>query len=215
MKTPPRSRLLPATAVLVLVSAAARPARADWAVGAEGGYFGMNASKSAKAVFDGASGGGSYGGFLHFGLGPRFFVEAHGRYFSKTGQRVFVADKTSPAFPLGHPLTIRTIPVYGEVGYRYLTGSRWSPYVAAGAGATSYREESDVVGLVETQNATKFSGHFAAGVDFLSGPVRFGAEVGWSTVPNTIGTAGVSKVYGEKDVGGFTVLARVAFGSAP
>jgi hypothetical protein len=32
-------------------------------------------------------------------------------------------------------------------------------------------------------------------------------------VPNTIGQEGVSKVYGEKDVGGLTVLARLAFGS--
>src|SRR5215470_5003036 len=132
-----RFQLLPAAAVaLALVPAAARPA--DWAVGAEGGYFGVNASKSAKAVFGGSSGGGSFGGFLHFGLGPRFFVEAHGRYFSKTGQRVFVADNASPVFPLGHPLTIRTVPVYGEVGYRFITGARWAPYVAAGAGATSY-----------------------------------------------------------------------------
>jgi hypothetical protein len=37
--------------------------------------------------------------------------------------------------------------------------------------------------------------------------------VGYSTVPNTIGESGVSKIYNEKDVGGLTVLARLAFGT--
>ena len=82
-----------------------------------------------------------------------------------------------------------------------------------GLGATSYREESNVAGLVETFSATKDSGHGALGVDYLAGQVRFSVEVGYSTVPSTIGEAGVSKVYGEKDVGGLTALARLAFGS--
>jgi len=215
MNTP--GRLVPVASTLAVLLAAAAPAGAlDVAVGGEGGYFGMsNASKSAKAIFDGSSGGGTYGGFVHLGLGEMFFVEAHARVFQKTGQRVFVANNGGPVFPLGHPLKIRTVPVYGEIGLRFLRSSRVSPYVAAGAGETSYREESDVAGLVETDSRTKFSGHFAAGVDYLAGPVRFGVELGWSTVPKTIGESGVSKVYGETDVGGFTVLGRLGFGSAP
>jgi hypothetical protein len=225
MTTPPRRRadarpparrlrVLPLALACALASFGARPAGAvDWAVGGEGGYFGMNASKSAKAIFDGSSGGGTYGGFAHFGLGQAFFVEVHARSFKRTGERVFVANNGAPIFPLGHPLTITTVPVYGLVGYHFLHGSRWAPYVAVGGGATSYKEESDVAGLAESQSTTKASAHFAAGVDFISGPIRVGAEVGWSTVPNTIGEAGVSKVYGEKDAGGFTVLGRVAFGS--
>jgi hypothetical protein len=35
----------------------------------------------------------------------------------------------------------------------------------------------------------------------------------YSTVPNTIGEAGVSKVYSEKDVGGATLVGKVSFGS--
>jgi len=208
------SRALPALAAAVFLAGASRAAALDWAIGVEGGYFDMtNAPKSAKAIFDGKTGGGTVGGFVHLGLGQSFFLEAHGRQFKRTGERVFVADAGGEVFRLGHPLTIRLVPVYGAVGYRFGRGAHFAPYVTIGLGATSYKETSDVAGLVETQSTTKFSGHGALGVDYLAGPLRFGVEVGYSMVPNTIGEAGVSKVYGEKDVGGLTVLARLAFGT--
>jgi hypothetical protein len=208
------SRTLPALAAALFL-AGARPAAAiDWAVGVEGGYSEMtNASKSAKAIYDGSKGGGTIGGFVHVALSRSFFAEVHGRHFQKTGERVFVADPNGEVFHLGHPLTIRLIPVYGVAGYRFLPRSDFAPYVTLGLGATSYKETSDVAGLVETQSATKFSGHGALGVDYVTGHLRFGVEVGYSTVPSTIGESGVSKVYNEKDVGGLTVLARVAFGT--
>jgi hypothetical protein len=214
MTTP--SRALPLLAAALVLVSASQARAIDWAIGIEGGYSDMtNAPKSAKAIFDGSSGGGTVGGFLRLGLGQSFFVEAHGRRFQRTGERVFVPDAGGEVFRLGHPLTIRLIPVYGVIGYRFGRSVHFAPYVTVGLGATSYNEKSDVAGLVETSSATKFSGHGALGLDYLAGPVRFGVEVGYSTVPNTIGEAGVSKVYGEKDVGGLTVLARLAFGSRP
>jgi outer membrane protein W len=202
------------TAVALLLLAGAGQASAEWAVGADGGYFAMtNSPKSAKAIFDGSNGGATFGGFFQLGLGSSFFVAAHGRYFEKTGERVFLANSGGEVFRLGHPLTIRLIPIYGMVGYRFGHSARWAPYVGVGGGATSYRETSNVAGLIETQSATKAAGHLSAGVDFLSGPVRFGLEVTYSAVPNTIGESGVSKVYGETDVGGATIVGRIAFGS--
>jgi opacity protein-like surface antigen len=208
------SRALPALAAALVLAGAGPAAALDWGIGVEGGYSEMtNASKSAKAIFDGSKGGGTIGGFVRVGLGQSFFLEAHGRHFQKTGERVFIADPAGEVFHLGHPLTIRLIPVYGAIGYRFMPNSHFAPYVTIGLGATSYKETSDVAGLVETQSATKFSGHGALGVDYLAGPLRIGVEVGYSTVPNTIGDSGVSKVYNEKDVGGLTVLARLAFGT--
>jgi len=208
------SRALPALAAALVLAGAGPAAALDWGIGVEGGYSEMtNASKSAKAIFDGSKGGGTIGGFVCIGLVQSFFLEAHGRHFQKTGERVFIADPAGEVFHLGHPLTIRLIPVYGAIGYRFLPSSHFAPYVTIGLGATSYKETSDVAGLVETQSATKFSGHGALGVDYLAGPLRIGVEVGYSTVPNTIGDSGVSKVYNEKDVGGLTVLARLAFGT--
>jgi opacity protein-like surface antigen len=208
------SRALPVLAAALFLGGAGPAAALDWGIGVEGGYSEMtNAKKSAKAIFDDSPGGGTIGGFVRVGVGQSFFFEAHGRHFQKTGERVFLADPSGEVFRLGHPLTIRMIPVYGAVGYRFLPNSHFAPYVTIGAGATSYKETSDVAGLVETQSSTKFSGHGALGVDYLVGPLRFGVEVGYSTVPNTIGESGVSKVYNEKDVGGLTGLARLAFGT--
>jgi opacity protein-like surface antigen len=186
------SRVLPALAAAALVLAGGRPAAAiDWAIGAEGGYNDLtNAPKSAKAIFNRTTGGGTIGGFVRLGLGQSFFLEAHGRQFERTGERVFVADAGGEVFRLGHPLTIRLIPVYGAIGYRFLPNSHFAPYVTVGLGATAYKETSDVAGLIETQSTTKVSGHGALGLDYLAGPLRLGVEVGYSTVPNTIASQG-------------------------
>jgi opacity protein-like surface antigen len=100
------------------------------------------------------------------------------------------------------------------VGWRFMPQSRWSPYIAVGAGSTSYREESDVAGLVETTSKSKFGFHAALGLDYYFGAVALGVEAMYSTVPNTIGEDGVSKVYGESDVGGATIVGKLSFGSS-
>ncbi len=208
------ARAAAALAAVVLLAQAPDAAAIDWAVGAEGGYFGMtNASRSAKAIFGGSSGGGTYGGFLQVGVGHSFFISGHVHYFSRTGERVFVADPGAQVFRVGHPLKVREVPVYAMVGWRFMPSSRWTPYIALGGGVTSYREESNVAGLVETLSKSKASGHVALGLDYALGAVAVGVEAMYSTVPNTIGDSGVSKVYGEKDVGGATIVAKLSFGS--
>jgi len=212
---PPSARPVAALAAALLLTGAAPAAALDWAVGADGGWFDMtNASNTAKAIFGGSAGGSTGGGLVEIGLTRAFFVGAHVRYFQRQGERVFVAAPGSPVFRLGHPLKVRLVPSYAVVGYRFGQSTRWAPWVSLGVGATSYREESNVAGLIESTSSTKAAGHGALGVDFYAGVLRFGLEATYSTVPNTIGTAGVSKVYGEKDVGGVTFAARVMFGSA-
>ena len=41
--------------------------------------------------------------------------------------------------------------------------------------------------------------------------MRFGAEAGYSTVSGAIGKDGVSKVYGEDDIGGAYVVGKIVF----
>jgi opacity protein-like surface antigen len=196
--------------VLALSAGSRRAAAGEFGISLEGGYFGMtNASKSAKAIFDGSSGGFTGGGSLRYVLGRSFFMGVGARYFTRTGERVFLADATSTPFRLGHPLTIREVPVYGMVGWRFLPDSRFVPYVALGAGSTSFKEKSVVGGLEESQSQSKFSGHFMAGVEWGRGVVRLGAEVMYTTVPDTIGVLPVSKIYGEKDVGGLSFVGKI------
>ena len=198
-------------AALLIAAATPVPARAEgFAIALEGGYYAMsNASNSAKAVFDGSSGGFTYGAFVRTGLGRSWFVGVGARMFRKDGQRAFAADKDSPAFTLGHPLKVRILPVYGLVGYRLSPDASFSPYVGAGVGFTSYHEESTVAGETFEQSATKASFHGVLGLEYGRGHVRFGVEGMYTTAPNTLGQGGISKVYEEDDAGGFSVVGRI------
>ena len=88
------------------------------------------------------------------------------------------------------------------------------PYVAAGAAVTKYAETSDVAGESFDENVSKTGFVGAGGVEVGRGILRFGAEAGYTTVASAIGKAGVSKVYGEDDIGGFHVVGKLvlAFG---
>jgi len=198
-------------AVVVLLCAPAAGA-GEFSLTLDGGWHDLtNSSQSAKAVFDGASGGPTVGLALQYGLGESFFVRGGARFFQRDGERVFVAAPGSPVFRLGHPLTLRVIPVYGLLGFRFLSGGSLRPYVGVGGGATMYDEESDVAGEIFASSATKPSGQAVAGLDYGRGAIRFGGEVMYSMVPNTIGFAGVSEVYGEDDIGGFSAVFRLSF----
>ena len=140
-----------------------------------------SASDSAKAVFDGSSGGVTFGGGLRYGLGSSLFVGAFVRYFSKDGERVFVASPGGEVFRLGHPLSLRLIPFQGTVGWRFGSGSL-RPYAGGGIGFTSYHEESTVGGVTESASETKFSAHLLGGLEFgiaipgtVGGAVRMNA----------------------------------------
>lgn len=203
------------TLVLFGLGNAGAASASDFSLALDGGYFLMsNARKSAKAVFGGSGGGPTGGASVTFGVGRSFFVGAGARFFQKTGERVFVENAGAPVFRLGHPLKVRTIPVYGLLGFRFSQDKTLVPYVTGGAGITSYREESTVGGITTTTTQSKFSGMVAVGADYGRGSIRFGAEVNYSLVPSTIGLGGVSAVYGEKDVGGVAFVGRIVIGSS-
>jgi hypothetical protein len=47
------------------------------------------------------------------------------------------------------------------------------------------------------------------GAEYGQGTIRFGAELGYSLIPNAVGLGGVSAVYGEDDLGGLSIVGRV------
>jgi opacity protein-like surface antigen len=197
----------------VIVASAATASAGEVAIHLEGGWADLsNASKSAKAVFDGDSGGPSFGAGVRWSVTPSIYVALGGRYFSKDGERAFVADPSTPPFGLGHPLSVRLIPVHAQAGWRFRPDTSFVPYIGLGIGATSYREESTVGGLAEPEvSETKFSGLVAAGLEYGRGALRFGIDLSYSTVPDSLGVGGVSQVYGEDDLGGFTAMGRIIF----
>jgi len=210
-----RPRHLLAAACVAALFLAKPPAASagGFAIDAQGGYFSIAAKDSAEAVL-GSSGFGTFGGGLSYTFGKGIFVHAGVRVASRDGERVFVADPAGEVFKLGHPVSFRLVPVEFTLGYRFGRFGSFTPYIGVGGGVTSVKEESTVAGITEKESQSKGSGHARIGLEFGKKALRFAVEAQWSTVPDAIGVGGVSKIYGESNVGGFTILGKVIFTTA-
>ena len=185
---------------------------------ASGGYLGPSFGDSLKAV-SGSGGGFTFGGEVGFIFGDHLFLRASAHVLSKDGERAFVAEPGGTAFRLGHPLTLRLVPARATLGWRLFesrtAGIVLTPYVGAGGGVTSYREESVIAGETRRFDVKKASAHVLAGVELGGGRLRFALEAGYATAPNALGDdpGGLARVYGEQDIGGFTLLGKLVFNS--
>jgi hypothetical protein len=194
--------------VLTLVLPVGPAAAGELAAEVSGGYLGLTASRSAEAVFD-SSGGFTWGGAARYTIAKGFFVSAGVRTFSKEGERVFVARPNGDVARLGFPLSVRLTPVFVTAGWRFRDGKTVVPYAGLGGSLTSFSEESSVAGRSYDVSRTRAGFHLVGGAEVGRGRFRFGAEVGWSTVPNAVGFGGVSAVYKEDDLGGWGVVGKV------
>lgn len=203
-----RSRHLTPLAALLGLALAAPAGAGELAFEGQAGYFGMSASNSASAVFD-STGGPTFGGAARLAFWRGAFLAVGARTFSREGERVFVLTPSSPVQKLGFPVEVRLTPLFVSAGYRLRHGSLLVPYVSAGVAITRYNETSDVAGesFDESFTRTGFTG--AIGVEVGRGTFRFGGEVGYTSVPEAIGVGGVSKVYGEDDIGGWHAVGKV------
>ena len=207
-----RDGLIAIAAAALTLGAAAYASAGQFAFEGQLGYADLTQAKdSAKAVFDGSSGGFTWGGGAGYRFDNGFFTTLWVRSFSKDGERVFVAAPGDQVFPLGHPLSVRIVPVQVTIGYRFARERSLVPYVGAGGGITSYHEESTVAGLTDSTSETKGSGHVLAGVELGRGTLRGGLELGYTFAPNALGLAGVSQVYDESGVGGFFFVGKIVF----
>ncbi len=153
---------------------------------------------------------GGLGVTYDFGSRWRFGVE--GRQISRDGERAFAADGNSIAYRLGHPLSLKMTQALATASFRFGKLGPISPYLTVGAGLASWKESSDIAGVVEKADGS--SGLFEArlGIERQQGPIRIGVEAGITMVPGAVGVGGISQVYGEKDLGGFFVVGRLGFG---
>jgi len=137
------------------------------------------------------------------------FVSAGARTFSREGERVFVAAPNAAVQKLGFPLKVSLTPVFLTVGYRFRDGKLIVPYAGIGGSLTFYKEEGEVAGEAFDDDRSKAGFLGLAGVEVGRGTFRVGAEAGYSTVPDAVGVAGVSKVYGENDLGGWHAVGKL------
>jgi len=169
-----------------------------------------NSPDTEKAIFGSKQGFGAGIG-LSYDRGERWRFGVDARRVAREGERAFAMDRTSEAFRLGHPLTLTLTEGIASVSYRFGEVGPVSPYLTVGGGVASWKESSDIAGLVERSSGT--AGLFEARLGFerQAGVLRIALEGGITMIPNAVGVGGISRVYEEKDLGGLFVVARVGF----
>lgn len=169
-----------------------------------------NSPDTEKAIFGSKQGwGGGVG--LTYDRGPRWRFGVDARRIARDGERAFAADRTSEAFRLGHPLTFTLFEGIASVSYRFAEVGPVSPYLTLGGGVASWKESSDIAGLVEKSSGTTGLVEARLGIERQAGVLRIALEGGITMIPNAVGVGGVSRVYEERDLGGLFVVARVGF----
>ena len=101
-------------------------------------------------------------------------------------------------------------PIFATVGYRFRNGKLIVPYAAGGRlDHLATRRRATSPARPSTTTARRRASSARPGVEVGRGTFRFGAEVGYSAVPDALGLGGVSKVYGEDDLGGTYAIGKL------
>lgn len=172
-------------------------------------------SEAAKKSFKAVTGSSiliGFGGGLELThlAGPLFLRFAYGQA-SHSGERVIAFG--DDVFSTGIPIKVKKSPLEAGVGFRGGNPEKSTAFfVGGGLLLLRYQETTEQFADASDNTSQMFTGFNAfGGVDLSMGRhFSIGLEGQYRTVPNAIGETGVSKTYGEKDLGGFG--ARVSFG---
>ena len=170
----------------------------------------FSSSETLEAITGETSKSGIGGGATVVGIWRGLFADIGISQQELDGQRVFVDDGT--IYPLGIPVTMRMRPVDVAGGWRFLFG-RLSPYAGAGVSFIDYEEKGDFAGPGDDVSESKSGALFLAGVDVAV--IRWlhaGGEFRYRAVKGVLGEAGVSEIYGEDQLGGYSFAVRISVG---
>jgi len=173
------------------------------------GYQYLLAKHSFSAVLGDAH-GFTFGGGAEVRIHDRFFVGASVARFEENGERVFVTN--GEVFRLGIRDTIRIVPFAISGGYRFTT-PEGAFYVGGGAGRYFYRETSDFASAGENLDESHPAYHLLTGIEFPArGSFRAAVEFQYTSVPDALGSSGVSAAFGERNLGGFDIRLKILGG---
>ena len=175
---------------------------------AQFGYSQFAAQRTFEAIL-GKSGGNLFGGGAEVRIRNGLFVNASVERFTKTGERVFVADQQ--VFRLGIPDTITLTPMTVTGGWRF-ANAHATPYAGAGIGRVLYKEVSSFADASENIDTRFTSYHVLGGVEFRNGWLATAFEAQYSRVPNALGTGGASAAFQESNLGGIVGRVKVLVG---
>lgn len=137
-------------------------------------------------------------------IGRRWLVGLTYDYGQVDGERVLPAD---PPIGTGVSEELTYRPLALTLAWRFRPEARLSPYVGAGAMIVDWQDESS--GQSASGSDTGY--HLVLGLRRegdgagRGGRFRWGGELRYSTVPDAIGEAGISRFFGEDDIGGLSL----------
>jgi opacity protein-like surface antigen len=180
-----------------------------------GAYVGFGSTRfAATDTFEAIAGtssksGVGFGGFVT-GFWQGLFVDAGYSQLKLAGERVFIDQGT--VYPLGIPVRITLRPLDLAGGWRFHV-NRISPYAGAGVVVLSYAEESDFSSEGDDVDERKTGLLLLAGADVhLLRFVSVGGELRYRAISAVLGSGGVSQVFGDDQLGGVALAARVVVG---
>ena len=116
-------------------------------------------------------------------------------------------------FQLGIPLTARITPLEISAGYRFMASPRLIPYAGAGIARYAYTETSDFADAGENIDTTHTGYLVLGGVEVRAHRwVGVSVDVQYTQVTGILGSAGISKEFGEDNLGGTAVRVKVLVG---
>lgn len=199
------------------------------------GLIKFAAADTFKALY-GSSTGLTLGGAVQVVHRQGWFGQVDVSHYRATGERIFLSG--TDRFPLGIASRVTVTPIEVTAGYRLprrprapgpppavppghgaarpRRPSRFAslvPYGGAGVGAVRLIERADFAEAGDDVDETHRSYHIVGGVEM---PVRSWlaavVDAGYRWVPGALGSGGVSKEFGETDLGGFLIRVKVVVG---
>jgi hypothetical protein len=177
------------------------------------GTFSFTARESFDAIL-GTSSGPIFGGGARVGLPlGGLFVDVGAWRFKDQGERVFVFN--NQVYPLNIPAEITVTPIELSLGWRFRIGRapKLTPYLAGGLTTMKYQETSDFATDAENVDESYSGYHALGGLEYkITRWLGVAGEGTWTTVPDAIGEAGVSKAFNETDLGGASFRFKITIG---
>jgi opacity protein-like surface antigen len=227
-----KTALAALVAIGLAMPAAAQRARPEPTVSLRAFAIGSHESFAAGKTFDAVFGRSSapfWGGGVDLVMHHHYYIDVSAsRLLAKnavlTGHRVAVLN--GQTYDLGIPLTASIASLEVEGGYRFTFWRRVLPYVGAGFGSYAYKEtcQNDVTrpnlceALVDPGGTPNVEARHA-GLLLVGGAevrlyrwISVGADVHFTRAPGILGVGGVSKEFGETNLGGRSARFKVLVG---
>jgi opacity protein-like surface antigen len=157
----------------------------------------INAKDSYDAVFGGTM--LRYGAQVEMRPTERFLLSLAVETGSKTGERVL---PTNPPFRTGVDEKLTLTPIHLSAAWIFHPEATVNWYAGLGPTFLNWKDSS----AGESNSGSDIGAHLLGGVRWQSsGRWSIGGEVRYSTVPNAVGKGGITKIYNEDDLGGFSL----------